>query len=105
MKKAYIATVEVEFIVVGKDEDEALEVAQNSVKEVINDIPYYELLDSYCIKEATYYPDSWDENCLPYGTKNDVPVGHFMNQTPAYQKSKERLIKVKEILILKENKE
>lgn len=83
--KAYIATVECQYIVVAKDEEEAQDVASNAHKE-----EYYYGSD-FDIGSFSYTPGGWEDNSLVWNNTNmDVSVRIALHLPGGYKFQEEK---------------
>ncbi len=79
-RKAFIATLEIQMVVLAETEEEAMELAEeNMSEEVFNQLAKME------VEPLKYRPAGWDDNCIPYShEREDITMAEVMDPQQGY---------------------
>lgn len=76
-KKLYTVTVEFEYVIAAKDQQDAERIAHRTAKEALGDQNFE---DVYWIIQEGVHAEGWDERAYPYGTPFDRTIGEYLEE-------------------------
>jgi len=79
-KKCFVVRIEIEALVVAEDEKAARDLSIDVLREEMYNVSEQDV----DIKTAIYLPDGWSENCLVYGSKEDMYATEALRLNPEY---------------------
>ena len=88
-KKCFVVRIEVEALVVAEDEEAARNLSIDALREEMHNVSEQDV----DISVATYLPGGWSENCLVYGSKEDMYARDALRLNPEYLEEVENLKK------------
>ena len=89
-KKCFVVRIEVEALVVAEDEKEARDQSIDALREEMHNVSDQDV----DVSVATYLPGGWSENCIVYGSDEDMYAKDALRLNPEYLKTLEGLKKV-----------
>lgn len=74
-KKIYTVTVEFDYVIVARDQNDALRVAHRTAKEALSDQNF---ADVYFLVQEGMHAEGWDERAYPYGDPFQYTIGDYL---------------------------
>lgn len=75
-KKLYTVTVYTQYVIAVDDDESPFDVAYDCFSEAISDVTAEHAIES--VDPFRGYPDCWDDQCLPYGSNDNVTIGEYV---------------------------